>query len=749
VSGTTVYYNSEVSGSFNVTVSTSAPAGISNVTFPSLVTLIGSGADSTSPYRSNDTSAYTWDDASTYNSMANATCYTNTGASNYTNYTITRDVTSPSGGVLGYADGHYLSANVTLTFADGTDAGSGVNAATTQLLRQSATLSGDSCGAYGAWGQVGGNNPTSPYDDTSVSTGNCYQYRYQVYDNVLNGLNYTNTSVAKIDTGAPSCSVSGISESSAYAYSSSTTVYYNSEGSGSFSVEVSASDAASGIENVTFETLSTLGGSGADDSSPYQSSDVSAYTFSGSSTYSNLANVTCYDTTGQSTDATYNITRDVTDPAGGYIVYADSNISITSFTVNLFAGNDTQAGLSASQVQRRSTNMTGTECDGTYGPWSNVGSQDLGDTQYIDTVSGGMCYQYQYEVLDRVSNEVNYSSVNRVAVNTIPQVRTFNVTPSAVLTTFDIDCRATIWDGESATMTVEWYWYNGSDQIYGGNSSGVSNNTENIISSLGCGNTSVGETWNCTIRAYDGMHWTGYNSSTVTITGEDGLCQADISNKVSGANITERLGIGKYTETGSGTDEANSSAVSMLNLSADASTIKWQGFIGEVEAAVMLGSQEDILYSFGNMPNGQVESVYATTDTSFNFAELRAASGYDVDTVYGWNTSDVDSASSVYEDVSSAISGVVVWTANLTSYEPIDSKCNESVSTERYYHAGVFTDDGSIEQNNFEALAYGVTVTPDKCSYNKDIQVDYELIVPVNNTGVEGTQTYYIYMDIR
>ena len=67
---------------------------------------------------------------------------------------------------------------------------------------------------------------------------------------------------------------------------------------------------------------------------------------------------------------------------------------------------------------------------------------------------------------------------------------------------------------------MEWNWYNqtsGSQLILSGNTTGLSNGTNSLITTLGSGNTTTGETWNCTIRAFDGDDYSSYLSATVNI----------------------------------------------------------------------------------------------------------------------------------------------------------------------------------------------------------------------------------------
>ena len=68
------------------------------------------------------------------------------------------------------------------------------------LQRAAATLTGATCGAYGAFATVsGGTNPTSPFTDT-VATGSCYKYQYVVSDNVGNSHTASSANVVKVSS---------------------------------------------------------------------------------------------------------------------------------------------------------------------------------------------------------------------------------------------------------------------------------------------------------------------------------------------------------------------------------------------------------------------------------------------------------------------------------------------------------------------------------------------------------------------
>src|SRR5205814_8142821 len=98
-------------------------------------------------------------------------------------YPLAADTTAPSVTAPGMTAGYYTSLSVPVTKNGGSDGGSGVDATTSILQRDDATLANGACGSFsGGWSTVtlsGGN-------DTSVLGGHCYEYRERLSDHVGN-----------------------------------------------------------------------------------------------------------------------------------------------------------------------------------------------------------------------------------------------------------------------------------------------------------------------------------------------------------------------------------------------------------------------------------------------------------------------------------------------------------------------------------------------------------------------------------
>lgn len=202
-SGDTVYHRGAAAGSFALTnavsdtgsgPASSATAALTGTTTgwthsPSMVSTPSGG-----PYVSN---AFSWAATTTSAPKENATARDVAGNTATTTLSFVNDSTAPIAGTITYADGYQPGRSVAVTFTTGTDSGSGIG--TRQLQRQWAPLTSGTCGTYTAFANLGPDGPTSPYTDSQVTNGVCYQYRYVVTDQVGNQTTATSGNVSKVD----------------------------------------------------------------------------------------------------------------------------------------------------------------------------------------------------------------------------------------------------------------------------------------------------------------------------------------------------------------------------------------------------------------------------------------------------------------------------------------------------------------------------------------------------------------------
>ncbi len=215
----------------------------------------------------------------------------------------------------------------------------------------------------------------------------------------------------------------------------------------------------------------------------------------------------------------------------------------------------------------------------------------------------------------------------------------------------------------------------------------------------------------------------------------------DKSDAVSGGAVTEGALSGSITETSAETHAAQGGNVSEIDVSSTASTIKWAGLFGEVTTSLKLGISSDVLYDFGSAANDQIKTVLASTDSSFDFSQLQAATAANVDSTWGFVAGDVDSATSVF--IGSSIIATVgsVPSVGLNAHDS-DNTLNTSL-----YNSGLLADTASPSVEN--DFVFGVSVEADELAFDNLTTIDYELIVPVSDGGTGILETYYLFLDIE
>ena len=145
---------------------------------------------------------------------------------------------------------------------------------------------------------------TSP---DSVTSGNCYRYRYGIADFAGNPALYTSANVAKIDTSAPAAPGFSFSALTNAAVSGGV-VYFRVGAAGGFTVGASSSDAQSGIAGYAFPALGS-GWSGSQSGASYD------YSFNASAANPvEPNNVSAQNNAGLSSSTSFTVTPDGAAP---------------------------------------------------------------------------------------------------------------------------------------------------------------------------------------------------------------------------------------------------------------------------------------------------------------------------------------------------------------------------------------------------------------------------------------------------
>ncbi|HZQ04091.1 MAG TPA: Ig-like domain-containing protein, partial [Gaiellaceae bacterium] len=468
LSGTTLWYKgNNGGGSFQIeTAVTDTGSGPNSANYPNLGgTTTGwthTGGNITAPAGGPyDSNAFTW--ANNTVSSPTETITSKDNATNKTaNYviTFTNDTTAPNAdgsiaftGLTGTGSVYSPSTTLSLSLADGTDSGSGVDTSNEVLQRASATLSSangladGTCGTFGSFSTIATDTSSTFTDDAAdgIQSGHCYRYQFIVSDHVGNTRTYTSSDV-KVDATAPttpSLTITPVS-GTAYEHVSGTQIYYNPNGSnsGSFNVDASdasVSDADSGITKVSFAALPGFTGGG-DDTTP--TPWRGAYSWTNASTTSPGAQTVTEtnNATGAST-AGFTVTKDATAPST-----TDNTASIgsawrnTNATVTL-TPSDSGAGVAATYYTTDGSTPTTSSAQGTT----------------INLTADGT-YTIKYFSVDRVGNSepVETASTQIRIDKTSPTASTLSALPAAIENGQTLSASATD-GGPSGIASVAYY----------------------------------------------------------------------------------------------------------------------------------------------------------------------------------------------------------------------------------------------------------------------------------------------------
>jgi len=438
ISGSTVFYNPALLGSFDVTTSVSSPySGIARVNFPVLAGFSGGGAIASPTSGTAFRSTYAWsaNGASPSPGIQPISATNNAGQTsvNAAAFSVIRDASGPTGGAvdatgLSGTGGRYArSLTLSIALAPGTDAAAGLASSGAQLLRASATLTYNaqaegSCGAFGAFTQVGANDPATPKSDVVPADRTCYRYQYLVTDKVGNQTAYLSPEI-KVDASAPPAPTLSFSVLTNASWSGiGTTVYYRpGAGSGGFQVNAGSTDPA-GVASYGFPT--------------FPSGWTSTAGVFGSHSYSwGLANPTApvglqtvgaASKSGGAASTSFTVTPDAATPTGGSVTHVDGYWTGTTVSVAHENGTDALSGVNnGSGVLESATATLSAGACGTFGAFVPAATNPA--SPYSIAVTTGTCYKARYLISDNVGNQAAYLGVGTIKVDTAPPTNSLSL----------------------------------------------------------------------------------------------------------------------------------------------------------------------------------------------------------------------------------------------------------------------------------------------------------------------------------
>jgi hypothetical protein len=439
--------------SFTLAVDVAAASGAQKAVFPALGTGWTPAAaapaltDSTggSPY----TVDYIWSGTNPQDPGAiDVTGYSNTNASTTANgiATISPDGTNPSVSIS-YTNNSIAVTNTDVTWS-ASDADSDIQAGTVTIERRTGTLANGSCDYTGVnlvenWTVKVTDPLGSPWNDATLATGLCYQYRVNAKDNVDNSNSANSGNEVKVDTTAPTAvTFNSFTEGSlpSKLFADGSTMYYNPAalGTPSFDVTVDVVDAQSGPWKAVLPQIGvgwSPGTATTDSGAPFKAT----YSYSAANpAVPGAQDVTGYNNAGGSTvgDDIFTVTADGTPPSGT-IGSPDGHQTATTADVE-FLISDAGSDLRTWVIKRDETTMDNGDgsCDAFPGTYATTVETDPLSTPVQDSgLQSGKCYKYRLYAEDNVDNTYTLDGTDVTKVDTSgPSVTFTSWTESTVYT---------------------------------------------------------------------------------------------------------------------------------------------------------------------------------------------------------------------------------------------------------------------------------------------------------------------------
>jgi len=424
MTGSVLYYKSNAAGSFVLNAAvTDGQTSPASALFPAVTTAgwthavqtvtTGTGSLPTLTYTS---STYSWTSGAGRPPNQTITIKDTPGNTATSTVTMTRDTTVPTGGALtvnavSASTAGSTSFNRTGSFTIGTrtdytDAASGIASST--LTLQSTTLSGNTCGTYGAPSVLVGAQAQS-----GLTTG-CYKFLLTGTDKVGNVVSRSTT--VKVDLGLPTggaLTVNGTVASAVGTSSSSNGASYPID------VRIDWTDAASGLASSTLTRQTATYTAGACGTFGASTTLTGAPVQTGLATSCYKYTLTGTDNAGNATSVSTTVRYDITNPTTGALTVngvAASAAGTTSasngpsFTIGTRTDYvDANSGLASSTLTRQFAPLTGSAC-GTFGS----GTVLVGAPVQAGLPTG--CYKFVLTGVDNAGNTVSVGTTVSVGV---------------------------------------------------------------------------------------------------------------------------------------------------------------------------------------------------------------------------------------------------------------------------------------------------------------------------------------------
>ena len=291
-----------------ITVALRPQACVSSVVFPApgQTGFTGGGNTATiSPYIATN---YSFNNTNTTEPGAKSVT-TNDEAGNtplQTTFTMTRDVTAPSFAGAPTAGGFYNTLSVPVTTTTATDAGSGLDATTYTVERDSGTVASGACTWSNTWVTV----TLTAGSDNTVTAPRCFRYRMRVLDNVSNVGTSAASGTVIVDQTIPNAAGAiSIAEANPSTFASGSTIFYRPAGAGgTFDVtDTNPTDANSGIGKVRFPAPHRRLHAGGDHRRQQAAPFTQTYSWTTGATDSGSKPITVFDAAGNTANTSFTL----------------------------------------------------------------------------------------------------------------------------------------------------------------------------------------------------------------------------------------------------------------------------------------------------------------------------------------------------------------------------------------------------------------------------------------------------------
>ena len=190
---------------------------------------------------------------------------------------------------------------------------------------------------------------------------------------------------------------------------------------------------------------------------------------------------------------------------------------------------------------------------------------------------------------------------------------------------------------------------------------------------------------------------------------------------------------GQYTVAPAAATSAQGGNVTAVNVSADVSTSKWQGYWGNITGSLQLGTGATIFYNWSGV---QFQAVYASPGSDVDFATITdlntSANLTAKDTDYGFTASDTDSINNTMSGNTCTAGTIFTAAAGVTPYNSTGGA--SSWTTCIGEDAGGLLDD----------TLFGTNIVQNGADAFNGQTVQYQLMVPVIAAG----DSYYFFLEV-